>query len=99
MSEAHGAANLRPGPSMALRDHVDEVLRMVRLRIPFVRTEVGTVLEARLGDHTATRQVLVGAKGGGEARLDRLRFLRETCGRDRPVRCGFCDLRAPALPS
>src|SRR5256885_9225939 len=82
---------------MAFRDHMDEVLRMVRLRISFVRTEVGTVLEARLGDHTATRQVLVCAKAEVEVRLDRLRFLRETCEPDGPVRVRIADLRESSL--
>src|SRR5438094_36377 len=64
MGEAYGPTYLRPCPAMALRDHVDQVLGMVRLRVPFVRAEVGAVLETRLGDHATTREVLVGPEAG-----------------------------------
>src|SRR5436190_1898901 len=40
MGEAYGPTYLRPCPAMALRDHVDQVLGMVRLRVPFVPEEV-----------------------------------------------------------
>src|SRR5438552_12636481 len=72
MGEAYGPTDLRPCPAMAFRDHVDQVLGMVRLRVPFVRAEVGAVLETRLGDHASTCEVLVGPEAEVEVRLDLL---------------------------
>src|SRR5947207_12933045 len=97
MGEAHGPTDLRPCPAMALRDHVDQVLGMVRLRVPFVRAEVGAVLETRLGDHATTREVLVGPEAEVEVRLDLLRFFRQESEPDRSVRVRITDLRESAL--
>src|SRR3989441_3790048 len=97
MGEAHGPADLRPCPAVALWDHVDQVLRMVRLRVPFVRAKVGAVLETRLGDHATTREVLVGPEAEVEVGLDLLRFFRQASEPDRSVRIRIPDLRKSAL--
>src|SRR5438445_10759016 len=97
MGEAHGPADLRPCPAMALRDHVDQVLRMVRLRVPFVRAKVGAVLETRLGDHATTGEVLVGPEAEVEVGLDPLRFFRQASVADRSIRIRIPDLCEPAL--
>src|SRR5438046_9453523 len=97
MGEAYGPSYPRAWPAMALRDRVDQVLGMVRLRVPFVRAEVGAVLEARLGDHATTREVLVGPEAEVEVRLDLLRFFRQASEPDRSVRVRITDLRDCAL--
>src|SRR5437773_11859336 len=97
MGEAYGPTYLRPCPAMALRDHVDQVLGMVRLRVPFVRAEVGAVLETRLGDHATSREVLVGPEAKVEVRLDLLRFFRQAREPDRSVRVRIPDLRESAF--
>src|SRR6266516_2537321 len=86
MREPDGAADLRPGAAVAPRDDVDEVLRVVRLRIALVGAEVGSVLEARLRDHPARDEILVGPEAQLEIRLHRLRLLDEAREADRPVR-------------
>src|SRR5439155_22789178 len=40
MRESHRAADLRPCAAMSLRDHVDEIFRVVRFRISLVGAEV-----------------------------------------------------------
>src|SRR5213080_802427 len=97
MGEAYSPTDLRPCPAMSFRDHVDQVLGMVRLRVPFVRAEVGAVLETRLGDHASTCEVLVGPEAEVEVRLDLLRFFRQASEPDRSVRVRITDLRESAL--
>src|SRR6266568_1799115 len=72
MGEPDGAADLRPGAPVPLRDDVDEVLRVVRLRVALVRAEVGSVLEARLRDHPASDEVLVGQEAQLKSPSDHL---------------------------
>src|SRR5207245_3370023 len=94
MGEAHGAANLRPGAAVALRDDVDEILRVVQVRIALVRAEVRAVLEPRLRDHAAVRQVLVCAQPELEIRLTRLRLAAESRQSDRSVPVTVTHLHA-----
>src|SRR5712691_834070 len=92
VGEADRAADFRPGAAVALRDDVDEILRVMALRIALVRAKVGAVLEARLRDHAASREVLVRAEAEFEVGLDRLCFLDEAGEPDGPVCLRIPDL-------
>src|SRR2546422_141334 len=84
--ESDGPADFRPRPAVALWHHMDEILRMMGLRVALVRPEMGAVLETGLRDHPAARQVLVRLEAQLEVRLDRLRLLDEPRQSDRPIR-------------
>src|SRR5438128_3328444 len=85
MSEADRPADFRPRAAVAFRDHVHEILRMVRLRVAFVGAEVGAVLEAGLRDDAAAREILVRLQAEFEVGLNRLRLLDEPRKSDRTV--------------
>src|SRR3989442_9741706 len=84
--ESDGSADFRPRPAVALRHHMDEVLRVMGLRVAFVCPEVGAVLETGLRDHPTARQVLVRLEAQLEVGLDRLRLFDEPRQADRTVR-------------
>src|SRR3989442_5221462 len=84
--ESDGPADFRPRPAVALRHHMDEVLRVMGLRVALVRPEVGAILETGLRNDPAARQVLVRMEAQLEVRLDRLRLLDEPGQSDRSVR-------------
>src|SRR2546427_606574 len=84
--ESDGPADFRPRPAVALWHHMDEILRVMGLRVALVRPEVGAILETGLRDDPAARQVLVRLEAQLEVRLDRLRLLDEPGQSDRTVR-------------
>src|SRR5437879_9356663 len=52
--ESDGPADFRPRPAVALWHHMDEILRVMGLRVALVRPEVGAILETGLrGDPVA----------------------------------------------
>src|SRR5437899_11266774 len=57
--ESDGPADFRPRPAVALWHHMVEILRVMGLRGPLVRPEVGAMLETRRRDYPADRQVLL----------------------------------------
>src|SRR3989442_2436079 len=85
MSESDRPADFRPRATMAFRDHVHEILRMVRLRVALVRAEMGAVLEAGLRDDASAREILVRLQAEFEVGLNRLRLLDEPRKSDRTV--------------
>src|SRR5213593_3952536 len=95
--ESDGPADFRPRPAVALRHHMDEVLRVMGLRVALVRPEVGAILETGLRDDPAARQVLVRMEAQLEVRLDRLRLLDEPGQSDRAVRVRVSHSTRPAF--
>src|SRR5438128_710168 len=97
MSESDRPADFRPRAAVAFRDHVHEILRMVRLRVAFVGAEVGAVLEAGLRDDAAAREILVRLQAEFEVGLNRLRLLDEPRKSDRAVRLRVPHFDEPGL--
>src|SRR5205809_6474140 len=75
MRKSHCAAYFRPSAAMPLRDHVHEILRVVRFRISLVGAEVRHILEAVLGYDAANRPVLVVPELMIAVMLSDIRFL------------------------
>src|SRR2546428_4494651 len=97
VSESDRPADFRPRATMAFRDHVHEILRMVRLRVALVGAEMGAVLEAGLRDDASAREILVRLQSEFEVGLNRLRLLDEPRESDRTVRVRVPHLNEPGL--
>src|SRR2546427_10821368 len=97
VSEADRPADFWPRAAVAFRDHVHEILRMVRLRVAFVGAEVGAVLEAGLRNDAAAREILVRLQAEFEVGLNRLRLLDEPRKSDRTVRLRVPHFDEPGL--
>src|SRR3989442_9326271 len=97
VSESDRPADFRPRAAVAFRDHVHEILRMVRLRVALVGAEMGAVLEAGLRDDAAAREILVRLQSEFEVGLNRLRLLDEPREADRTVRVRVPPFNEPGL--
>src|SRR3990172_8366875 len=95
--EPNGADHLRPHPAVRCGQRVNEVFRVGPLWIPFVRSEVGTVLETGFRDDSALLHVLIHLEPKVEVELDLPGREEETRQRDLTIGVRVANLDRASL--